>query len=142
MWLYYELISRRTLDEISEMKRDVATGKLHPMDSKKALAYELVERYHDRQLADSSAEVFMTVHSKKEIPDDIPEYALSKEKAWICSVMKETGLVSSTSEARRLVKQGAVKINEKKISDDNLNLDEGSHVIQAGKRRFARVFIS
>ncbi|HEY9160791.1 MAG TPA: tyrosine--tRNA ligase [Desulfomonilia bacterium] len=142
MWLYYELLSRRTLDEISEMKQDVTSGKLHPMDAKKALAYELVERYHDRKLADSSAEVFMTVHSKKEVPDDIPEYNLPKEKAWICSIMKETGLVSSTSEARRLVKQGAVKVNEKKISDDNLNLDEGSHVIQAGKRRFARIHIS
>jgi tyrosyl-tRNA synthetase len=141
MWLYYDLISSRSLEEISQMKQDVISGKLHPMESKKALAFELVERYHDRTFAVDASKHFATVHSKKEIPDNMPEYAVSFEKSWICAVMKEVGLVKGTSEARRLIQQGAVKINEEKLSDENLNLSKGSFIIQTGKRRFAKVEI-
>jgi tyrosyl-tRNA synthetase len=141
MWLYYELLSARSLDDIAVIKKEVEAGILHPMDAKKGLAFELVHRYYGQDKAEQAKEHFTKVHSKKEIPDEISEVVLSLDKPWICSVMKEAGLVNGTSEARRLIQQGAVKINEEKMQDENLNLAPGTYIIQAGKRKFVKAVI-
>jgi len=141
MWLYYELLSARSLDDIGKMKEDVASGSIHPMEAKKSLAFELTCRYHGELSAKMAAEHFTRVHRKKEIPDEINEIVLSVAKSWICSILKEAGLVSGTSEARRLIQQGAVKINEEKMQDENLNLLPGTYIIQTGKRRFVKAVI-
>jgi tyrosyl-tRNA synthetase len=139
MWKYYELLSGLHIPEIAQMKRAVDAGSLHPMDAKMKLAFEMVERFHGKGRADAAQDGFVKVFKSKEMPEDMPEVKLSLEKPWICAVLKEAGLVAGTSEARRLIAQGAVHIDDEKISDAELVLAKGSHIIKVGKRRFARV---
>jgi tyrosyl-tRNA synthetase len=139
MWKYYELLSGLHIPEIAQMKRAVDAGSLHPMDAKMKLAFEMVERFHGKDRADAAQDGFVKVFKSKEMPEDMPEVKLSLEKPWICAVLKEAGLVAGTSEARRLIAQGAVHIDDEKISDAELVLAKGSHIIKVGKRRFARV---
>jgi tyrosyl-tRNA synthetase len=141
MWKYFELLSSRTIPQIEEMKMAVREGSLHPMDAKMKLAYEIVERYHGKEQAGTAQEGFIKVFKSKELPADIPVVALSLERPWICAVLKEAGLVSGTSEARRMISQGAVHINDEKITDSEYVLPGGTHIIKVGKRRFARVEI-
>jgi tyrosyl-tRNA synthetase len=142
MWKYYELLSTRTLPQIAEMKKEVEAGTLHPMDAKMKLAQEIVERYHGKELAEASREGFVKVFKTRELPEDMPVIKLSLDRPWICAVLKEAGLVGSTSEARRMISQGAVHINEGKIADGEYVLSKGSHIIKVGKRRFAKVEIA
>lgn len=140
---YYELVSdvdNATYKKIAAGVRG-EEGGAHPMESKKALARELVARFHGEAAADEAAEGFVQQFKQKEIPDDIPEIDLpAGEPIWICKVLSEAGLVKSNGEARRLVKQGGVKINGEKVTDGDLEVPaEGEIVVQAGKRRFARV---
>ncbi len=141
MWKYYELLSSRSLDEITGLKEKVAGGTLHPMEAKMNFGHEIVERYHGRQEADHARETFTRVFKDKALPEDMPEVTLNLGKPWIGSVLKEAGLVGSTSEAKRLVAQGAVSIDDEKIADSELVLAKGSYIIKVGKRRFARVGI-
>lgn len=140
---YYELVSdvdNATYKKIAAGVRG-EEGGAHPMESKKALARELVARFHGTAAADEAAEGFVQQFKQKEIPDDIPEITLpAGDPIWVCKVLSEAGLVKSNGEARRLVKQGGVKINGEKVIDGDLEVSaEGEIVVQAGKRRFARV---
>jgi tyrosyl-tRNA synthetase len=139
MWKYYELLSSRTISEIDLMKQEVKAETLHPMDAKMRLAWEMVERFHGTAQAESAKQTFEKVFKSRSLPDDMPQVSLKMEKPWICSVLKEAGLTKTTSEAKRLVGQGAVSVNEEKITDQNYVLEEGTYVIKVGKRRFARV---
>ena len=141
MWKYYELLSSKTLPQIDEMKKAVDAGSLHPMDAKMKLAYEMVERFHGKGQAEAAQQGFVKVFKSRELPEDIPVVTLNLERPWICAVLKEAGLVGGTSEARRMIAQGAVHIGEEKIADGEYVLPKGSHVIKVGKRRFARVEI-
>ena len=141
MWKYYELLSSRTIPQIEEMKKAVETSTLHPMDAKMKLAYEMVERFHGRAHADAARDGFVKVFKSRELPEDMPVLTLNIERPWICAVLKEAGLVAGTSEARRMISQGAVQINEEKIIDGEYVLSKGSHIIKVGKRRYARVEI-
>jgi len=141
MWKYYLLLSARPSDAIAKLKKDVDMGKAHPMEIKMALAQELVERYHGSEQASLAREGFAKVFRSRELPDEMPEFMLVMEKPWICSILKECGLAKSTSEARRLIQQGGVKLDEVKIENEDLNLTPGTYIIQAGKRRFAKVVI-
>ena len=141
MWKYYELLSSRTIPQIEEMKKAVETSTLHPMDAKMKLAYEMVERFHGRAHADAARDGFVKVFKSRELPEDMPVLTLNIERPWICAVLKEAGLVAGTSEARRMISQGAVQINEEKIIDGEYVLPKGSHIIKVGKRRYARVEI-
>ena len=141
MWKYYELLSSRTIPQIEGMKQAVETSTLHPMDAKMKLAYEMVERFHGRAHADAARDGFVKVFKSRELPDDMPVLTLNIERPWICAVLKEAGLVAGTSEARRMISQGAVQINEEKIIDGEYVLSKGSHIIKVGKRRYARVEI-
>lgn len=139
MWKYYELLSSKSLGEIGDLKKRVSNETLHPMEAKMDLGRELVARYHGSSEGDLARENFVKVFKEKALPDDMPEVSLELQRPWIGSVLKEAGLVSSTSEAKRLIAQGAVSINEEKASDGEQVLAKGIYVIKVGKRRFARV---
>jgi tyrosyl-tRNA synthetase len=143
MLRYYELLSDVDLEMLGQIKKGVAgqEGGRHPMESKKALAHELVARFHDESAAVSAAQGFVQQFAQKEIPEDIPVYEPeSSEPIWICKLLCDAGLVASNGEARRLVKQGGVRIDGAKVEDGSLELEpEGEFVLQAGKRRFARI---
>jgi tyrosyl-tRNA synthetase len=142
MWNYYELLTTLSLDQINELKADVSLGKAHPMEVKMTLAYEIVSMYHGTDKAVEAKNGFSKVFRSGDIPDNIPEFIIFDGKTWICSIMKETNLADSTSNAGRLIQQGGVRINNERISNKDLNLIPGTYIIQAGKRRFARVIIN
>ncbi len=139
MWKYYELLSSLMIPQIDQMKKDVSSGSLHPMDAKMRLAYEMVERFHGNERADFAADEFKRVFKARALPEDMPNVTVALERPWICAVLKEAGLTETTSEAKRLVGQGAVTVNEEKITDQNHILASGVYIIKVGKRRFARV---
>ncbi len=138
MWRYYELLSSRTLPEIAALKEGVAKGEIHPKAAKEQLALEITERYHDKAAAQKAKEAFDKVHRKKEIPDEMPEFTF-EGPVWIAKILTEAGLEPSTSQARRDIKQGAVKIDQQKIQDEQLQLQSGEYIVQVGKRKFARI---
>lgn len=140
MWRYYELLSTKSLQEIAELKQGVEKGELHPKVVKENLALEIIARYYDINAANAAKEEFARVFSKDELPSDIPVF--TKEKGiWIAQLAQECGLCDSNSEALRAIKQGALKLNGKKVEDSKLNLQEGEYILQIGKRKFAKVII-
>jgi tyrosyl-tRNA synthetase len=143
---YYELLSDIDLDALAKVRDGVAglpDGR-HPMESKKALARELVGRFHGQAAAQSAEDDFIMQFKDKEIPEDIlTVHICETEPIWICRLLSETGLVASNGEARRLIQQGGVKVNGEKIVDPNQEIAPGGEmVLQAGKRRFARVLFT
>ena len=140
MWRYYELLSFRSLDEIARFRREAAEGR-NPRDFKVALAQEIVARFHSRADAERAAEHF-DHRAKGGIPDDIPEVALTGAPLPIGQLLKQAGLVASTSDALRNVEQNGVKIDGETISDRALKVGAGTYVVQVGKRRFARVTLA
>jgi len=137
MWRYYELLSTRSLDEIAEMKRQVERGELHPKKAKEMLALEITARFHDEAAAQEAKEAFDSLFKQKQIPDDIPDVSL-EAGIWICKALVDAGLEPSNSQARRDIKQGAVRIDQEKVADDQLKLEPGEYILQVGKRKFAR----
>ena len=146
MLRYYELLSDVDLATLDKIKKGVAgeDGGAHPMDSKKALARELVARFYSQQDANRAEEDFVQQFKQKEIPDDIPVVEMQADApVWICRLMTDAGLVKSNGEGRRLVQQGGVKLNGEKLDNADLEIEpNGELIIQAGKRRFARVIFS
>lgn len=142
MWRYFELLSFRPLTEIEALKQRIAAGG-NPRDVKIELAKEIIARFHDAAAADAAEQDFIQRFSKNALPDDIPELQLScdGEAMPIANLLKEAGLVASTSEAMRMIKQGAVKRNgDEKIDDSKLEITKGSEAIyQVGKRKFAKI---
>ena len=141
MWRYYELLSEKSLEEIAQMKKDVTAGSLHPKKVKEILAYEITARFYDESSASQAKEAFDNLFKQKLIPDDIPCVEL-ESGIWICKALVEAGIEPSTSQARRDIKQGAVKIDQKKISDEQMKLESGEFVLQVGKRKFAKAKVS
>jgi tyrosyl-tRNA synthetase len=141
MWRYYELLSTKTLDEIEDMREQVNAGNLHPKTVKEHLAFEIVERYHDAASAQKAKEEFDKVHKQNEIPSDIQTFVL-EGPIWIAKALVDARIAPSTSQARRDIKQGAVKIDQNKITDEQLQLDPGEYILQVGKRKFAQVKVN
>ncbi|MCH9694598.1 MAG: tyrosine--tRNA ligase [Gammaproteobacteria bacterium] len=144
MWRYFEVLSFRSLDDISALKRAVEDGK-NPRDAKFELGDEIVARFHSEAEAAAAQQEFVSRFQQGAMPEEIPEVALATEDGsmGIAHVLKNAGLVSSTSEAFRMIKQGAVKIDGEKIEDRSLQLLAGTtHVYQVGKRKFARVSLT
>jgi len=139
MWRYFELLSFRPLAEIEQFKQDVANGS-NPRDIKIALTKEIITRFHDAASAESAHQAFVD-RSKGMIPDDIEEIELAAgEGIAIANLLKDADLVSSTSEAMRMIKQGAVKMDGEKLEDSRVTLLAGTvAVFQVGKRKFAKV---
>ena len=144
MWRYYDLVSFRPLEEIAELKARVEGGE-NPRDIKIMLAKEIIARFHDDAAAEGAHQDFIQRFQKNAIPDDMPELeiALSDEGIAIGNLLKEAKLVGSTSDAMRMIKQGAVKINGDKVEDTRLVIAEkGENVYQVGKRKFARITLA
>ena len=143
MWRYFELLSFRPMSEIEGFKQEIESGK-NPRDIKFLLAEEIIARFHSKEDAVSAREGFIAQFSKNKIPDDIPEFTLEAgaEGMPIANLLKESGLTPSTSEAMRMIKQGAVKLDGEKITDKSLKVSAGtSGVFQVGKRKFAKVML-
>ncbi len=138
MWRYYELLSERSLEEIAAMKQDVEKGALHPKTVKENLALELVTRFYNEELATLAKEEFDNVFKANQLPSDMNEIEV-ENGIWICKALVDAGLEPSTSQARRDIKQGAVRIDQEKISDEKMNLVPGEYILQVGKRKFAKV---
>jgi tyrosyl-tRNA synthetase len=138
MWRYYELLSDRSLTEIAELRRGVEDGSIHPKTVKEMLALEITTRFYDEAAAKAAKAEFDNVFAANQLPTDIPEF-MAEAGVWICKALVDAGLEPSTSQARRDIKQNAVSIDQKKISDEKLNLDAGEYILQVGKRKFAKV---
>ena len=142
MWRYYDLLSFRALEDIAALKQQVAAGA-NPRDVKIELAKEIIARFHDQAAADAAHQDFIQRFSKNALPDDIPQLSVScdGDSMPIANLLKEAGLVDSTSEAIRMIKQGAVKLNgDTKVEDTKLDIAKGSEAIyQVGKRKFAKI---
>ncbi|MDC1012822.1 tyrosine--tRNA ligase [Gammaproteobacteria bacterium] len=141
MWRWFELLSFKTIDEIKALKVDQAQGK-NPRDIKIDLAKELIARFHDEQSANLAEENFINQFQKKNIPDNIEEvsFSLSGDSMPLANLLKECGMTSSTSEAMRMIEQGAVRINEKKIIDiKHIVSSNTSAIYQVGKRKFKKI---
>lgn len=140
---YYELLTDLTPSEIEELKDGMASGRLHPMEVKKQLAFMMVERFWGTDAAKQAREEFERVFSKGGLPDEIPEITLPKrEEGWdLASAMLAAKIVSSRAEAKRAIQQGGVSLNGEKVNDFLLKLQAGEHLIRLGKRRVVKVKI-
>ncbi len=143
MWRYFELLSFRPLAEIESFKKSVDEGK-NPRDIKFILAREIVERFHGLKAAKLSHDNFVARFQKGKIPDEMPEVIIKadSDSLFIANVLKDGGLVSSTSEAMRMIRQGAVKIRGEKVENQKLKIARGTtDIYQVGKRRFAKIVV-
>ena len=140
MWRYLELLSFESLETIESWKKEVDNGE-NPRNIKFRLAEEIITRFHSEAQANKAQQNFIDRFAKNQIPDEMDEFSFSKGIK-VANLLKDSNLVSSTSEAFRMIKQGAVKIDGEKLTDKDLAPDEGTLVFQVGKRKFARVTIS
>ena len=144
MWRYYELLSFRPLKEIEGLKKAVEKGE-NPRDVKFELAKEIVARFHDQAAAENAKAEFISRFQKGAMPEEIEEISVHSKDGGlgIAHLLKEAGLVASTSEAFRMIKQGAVRIDGERIEDKGLSVVAGTaHVYQVGKRKFAKVHLT
>ncbi len=144
MWRYFELLSFRPMSEIEGFKQEMAQGK-NPRDIKFLLAEEIIARFHSEAEATAAREGFIAQFAKNRIPDDIPEFdfEVPDEGYAIANLLKDAGLCSSTSDAMRMIQQGAAKIDGEKVADKSVKIQKGTDaVFQVGKRKFARVRVS
>lgn len=140
MWRWYTLLSFKSLAEIEALKREVSEG-LNPKEVKVLLAREITARFHSTAAAQAAEQDF-ALRSRGGIPDEIPEQHLSGAPMGIGALLKAAGMAPSTSEANRLIDGGGVRIGGQTISDKGLKLSAGVHVLQVGKRKFARITLS
>lgn len=144
MWRYFEVLSFRSLDDIAALRKSVDDG-MNPRDAKFELGVEIVARFNDIAAAEGAKKEFISRFQQGAMPDEIPELTLQSQdgQLGIAHLLKSAGLVSSTSEAFRMIKQGAVKIDGQRIDDRSLQIDAGSvGVYQVGKRKFSRVSLT
>jgi len=137
---YFELATDVDSSELVEIRRALEDPEVNPMDLKRRLARRLVAMYHGEEAARKAEEAFDKVFRKREVPDEVPEYVLNQDRIWIVRLLTSSGLVSSNSEARRLIAQGGVYIDGQRVTDPNLEVEfEGGEVVKVGKRKFLKV---
>jgi len=143
MWRYFDLLSFRPIEDIDALRTQIQEGR-NPRDVKFELAHELVARFHSDESANAARQDFLQRFQRNEIPDNLEEIIIFAEgNIRVAHVLRQAGLVASTSEAMRMIKQGAVKVDGERIEDVNTELHSGAeHVLQVGKRRIARVFLN
>jgi len=141
MWRYFELLSFRPLAEIEGFYDGVINDRANPRDIKILLAKEIIQRFHNEAAAEQAHQEFINRFQKGAMPDEMPEYSFAAPLG-IANLLKEAGLVASTSDAMRMIRQGAVKVDGEKIADTKLDCGAGTAVYQVGKRKFARVTLS
>ena len=138
---YFEYATTISSEALDIINNDLSEGKSNPRDLKRQLAREIVKIYHDGDAAQKAESDFDALFIKKDIPDDIPEYALSSTETLV-SIMVDNNLVSSNGDAKRMIKQGAVKLDNEKVSDMSLEISPGSEkVLKVGKRKFLRITV-
>ncbi len=143
MWRYYQLLSFKPLEQIEQYQQQVNEGA-NPRDIKIELAKELIARFHDDAAAEGAHQEFINRFQKGALPDDMPELDIVAEggEIAIANLLKDAGLVASTSEAMRMIKQGAAKIEGEKVTDNKLLITAGTTAVyQVGKRKFAKVTV-
>ena len=143
MWRWFDLLSFKSTDEIEALKSDQLNGK-NPRDIKVELAKELIARFHDDQSANLAEANFINQFQKKNIPDDIEElsFSLLESSIPLANLLKDSGMTISTSEAVRMIKQGAVRVDEEKITDIKHIVSAGtSSIYQVGKRKFKKIIL-
>lgn len=140
MWSYFDLLSFRPLTEIQELKQKCSSGEMNPRDAKMELGREIVARYHGEQAGLDAVNGFINQFAKGVIPEDIEEFTFENVQS-LPNMLKDAGLVASTSEAMRMLKQNAVKCDGEVISDPKAAVEHGTKVYQVGKRRFARITV-
>ncbi|MCM3759627.1 tyrosine--tRNA ligase [Alkalihalobacillus oceani] len=138
---YYKLATDLSMEEIEELERGIKDGSVHPRDAKMRLGATFVEMYHGKAAADEAVDYFKTVFQKRALPSDIPQAQWTGDNpVWIVDLLVELKLLSSKGEARRMIQNGGVKINEEKVTDVQLQLQvEDGQVIQVGKRKFVKL---
>ena len=135
MLRYFELLTDTAPAELEAIR----AGKTHPMAEKKRLATAIVAEYHDAAAADDARDYFESKFQRREVPQDVPVFRIAAE-LWICELLKQLGFAASTNEARRLVGQGAVRVDRRTVSDVNFRFVPGEHrILEVGKRRVARI---
>ena len=141
MWRYFDLLSFRSSSELARLKQDISEGR-NPRDIKFELAREIVARFHSEQTAATAHESFIARFQKGQIPQDVPEkeIAIEAEAITVPLLLKQAGLVASTSHAHRLIEQGGVRIDGEKLTDTKRSISAGeAHLFQVGKRDFMRI---
>ena len=139
---YFDLLSELETPQIETLFQELQTGKIHPKKLKSQLAREIVTRFHDAQKANDAEAHFEKVFARKEVPDTLPEvrYTCEEAQVWIPKLVLDIQFAGSTSEGKRLLAQGAIRINEKVVSSERLPCTPGDQwVIQVGKRKFAKI---
>ncbi len=143
---YYELVTDVSLEELEQLKRGLSDGTIHPRDAKMKLAFHLTAKYHNEAAAEEAEANFKSVFQNHQLPTDIEEKSVpqgilnEQGEVWIAKLLLELGLVASSGEGRRMVQQGAVKIDEQKVEDANLELEPKSGmIIQVGKRKYVKI---
>jgi len=145
---YFELLTDISLEELKALKSGINNGEVHPMEAKKRLAKTIVTKYYDEAAAKEAAKEFERVFKEGKLPDDMPEVeiksdALEDGEMWIVKLVAATGLVDSNSQARRMIKQGAVKIDDEKYDKINLDVEvKDGMIVRIGKRRFAKIVLN
>lgn len=144
---YFELVTSVPLEEVRSIATGLANESLHPRDVKMRLAREIVSFYHSQEAAVQAEEEFKRIFQKHDLPDEIPEFSVSADlledgQIWLPKLLHVSGLVKSTSEGRRMIQQGGVKINGEKYDDPSLNIEPlNGMIIKAGKRKFVKLVI-
>lgn len=144
MWRYFDLLSFKSNQEIASLKNEVAAGR-NPMEAKFILAKEIVERFHDQAAAEAAHAAFVNRFAHGVLPENIEDkvIAIVEDTISISVLLKQAGLVASTSDAIRMIDQGAVKINEQRVTDSKMTIAKGfSEVVQVGKRRILKITIT
>jgi tyrosyl-tRNA synthetase len=137
---YYRLVTRWSPDQVARIESDLVEARVHPMEAKKKLAWELVDCYHGSQAANAAAGRFERVHQRRKLPQEMPEMALGQPLA-IPELLVVAGLCQSKSEGRRLVQQGAVRIDGEAVESVDQAVAPGEKVLQVGRRRFVRLVL-
>ena len=140
MWRYYELLSTKDLNSIEELKKGVEDKSLHPKKVKDMLAMEIVDRFHGNGAGGIARDEFTKIFAKKDIPTDMKEFSL-ESGIGILQALVDCELVPSTSQARRDLKGGAVKLDQVKVDDDKMTLENGEFVLQKGKKNFVKIIV-
>jgi tyrosyl-tRNA synthetase len=142
---YYELCTTYSDEELAEVLAAIESGDMHPMEAKMRLARRIVQQYHgEQQSCDAEAE-FERIHRERQAPSEVEECVIPRGELplWICRAMKDAGLTAGTSEARRLIEDGAIRLDGEKVTDiDHKFTEPGAWVLQRGRRKFVRLVIS
>ncbi|MCS3903474.1 tyrosyl-tRNA synthetase [Methylohalomonas lacus] len=140
MWRYFELLSFRPMTEVEALQRAVAEGR-NPRDVKFELAVEIVARFHDQAAAEAAREAFIARFREGAMPAEMPAIELAAGQQ-LAQILKAAGLTPSTSEAHRMVQQGAVRMDGERLADSRAEIAPGCYIFQVGKRKFARVTLT